>query len=156
MNYAAIPKPFPLYILLLLLLGLSAGGIFGGFMLTDDPTGNGLQMPLDALEGTPFRDYLIPGVILLFFNGLFPLLIAYGLILQPEWRWPEALNIYPDRHWAWTFSLYCGITLAIWINVQMLLLGPPYSPLQAVYSLWATAIIIFTMWPGVMRYYSRP
>ncbi len=155
MNNAALPKPFPLYILLLLLLGLSAGGVFGGFCLTDDPTGKALEMPISALEGTPFQDYLIPGVILLIFNGLFPLLIAYGLILQPAWRWPEALNIYRNRHWAWTFSLYCGITLALWINVQMLLLGPPYSPLQAVYSLWATAIVVFTMWPGVMHYYEE-
>lgn len=155
MNSQSLPKPFTLYILLLLLLALGAGGIYGGFLLTDDPSGQLLQMPIAALEHTPFRNFLIPGIILLFFNGVLPLLIAYGLIVQPTWKWPEWFNIYSNRHWAWTFSLYAGIILAIWINVQLLILGPPYSPLQAIFSLWATLLIIFTMWPGVMRYYER-
>ena len=155
MSSPSLPKPFALYILLLLLLALGAGGIYGGFLLTDDPSGRSLQMPISALQGSPFRDFLIPGIILLFFNGILPLVIAYGLIEQPAWKWPEMLNIYPNRHWAWTFSLYCGIILSIWIGVQMLLLGPPYSPLQAIFSLWGTVTVIFTMWPGVMRYFER-
>jgi hypothetical protein len=155
MDNRSLPKPFALYILLLLLLALGAGGIYGGFLLTDDPSGRLLQMPLNALQGSPFQDFLIPGIILLLFNGFLPLLIAYGLIVQPDWKWPERLNIYPNRHWAWTFSLYCGIILGIWIGVQLLLLGPPHSPLQGIFALWGTVTVVFTMWPGVMRYFER-
>lgn len=155
MKNRSIPRPFPLYILLILLLALGVGGLFGGFLLTYAPNGEALQIPLSVLSKTPFSNYLIPGIILLIFNGFLPIVIAYGLIFQPDWRWFEKLNIYANRHWSWTFSLYNGIILSIWIDVQMLLLGQPYSVLQIAYSLWATVIIVFTMWPGVMRYYER-
>lgn len=151
-----LPKPFPLYILLMLLLALGTGGVYGGFLLTEDPSGGALQIPLYVLEKSPFRDFLLPGIILLIFNGILPLFVAYGLIMRPEWRWPERLNIYRRRrHWAWSFALCCGIILSVWINVQMLLLGPPYSPLQPAFGLYGIVLVVFSLMPKVMRYYER-
>lgn len=155
MESTALPKPFALYVLLSLLLFLGVGGVYGGFHLTDDPTGRSLGMPDGSLAHSPFPDYLIPGLILLVFNGIFPFLVAYALVYQPDWRWAEALNIYRNRHWAWTFSLYCGLSLCIWINVQMLMVADR-APLQPIYGLYGLLLVIFTMMPKVMRYFEKP
>jgi len=43
-------------------LGVSA--VFGGIVLTLNPTGSWLQLPRSILQFSPFRDFLIPGLIL--------------------------------------------------------------------------------------------
>lgn len=155
MKKVALTRPLELYVLLLLLLALGTGGVYGGLLLTEDPSGADIRMAEGVLKDDTFHSFLIPGIILLLFNGILPLLTAYALILQPEWRWARRLNIYPDRYWGWTFSLYCGIILAVWINVQLLLVEA-FTVLQPAYGLYAVAVLIFTLMPRVMRYYQTP
>ena len=51
---------------LLVVLGLMA--LAGGVALVSKPDGSVMKMPLRVLEGSPFPDYLVPGLIL---GGLF-------------------------------------------------------------------------------------
>lgn len=58
-----------------LLLGLIQAGvglsaILGGAQLVSDPTGASAALPLEWLQGSPFSDYLIPGLLLLVAVGL--------------------------------------------------------------------------------------
>ncbi|MGA2513152.1 MAG: hypothetical protein ABSG37_05990 [Candidatus Limnocylindrales bacterium] len=53
---------------LLLLLGVMA--VAGGAALVYKPDGSFMQMPLSMLNGSPFPDFLVPGLIL---GGLFGL-----------------------------------------------------------------------------------
>ncbi|WP_160297263.1 hypothetical protein [Paenibacillus sp. IHBB 10380] len=41
--------------------------------------------------------------------------------LKKRWNWVVAkkLNLYQDKHWSWTVSLYSGFALIIWITVQL-------------------------------------
>lgn len=48
--------------------GLS--GLAGGFGLIGDPTSASLGMKLEWLNGTPFSNYLIPGIVLFIINGI--------------------------------------------------------------------------------------
>ncbi|KUO65046.1 MAG: hypothetical protein ACYCZ2_19340 [Lutibacter sp.] len=48
--------------------GLSA--VVGGFKLMNDPSGMDIGMELEWLQTTPFINYLIPGIVLFFLNGL--------------------------------------------------------------------------------------
>jgi hypothetical protein len=48
--------------------GLS--GLLGGVGLILDPTAATLGMDLNWLEGTPFKSYLIPGIVLFSVNGI--------------------------------------------------------------------------------------
>ena len=57
-------------ITLVFLLFLSLNAIGGGLFLITDPSGETIQIPVEFLHGTPFNDYLIPGIILLFANGI--------------------------------------------------------------------------------------
>ena len=54
-----------------------------------------------------------------------PLLIALGLYRKSDWLLAEKLNIFHEKHWSWTFSLYIGFALIIWITVQVFIIQTP-------------------------------
>lgn len=144
-------RPFFLYPLFVLHLFLGVGGLFGGGMLLLKPDGSLLGMQLEWLEHSPFKDYLMPGFILFTFNGVLPLFTFTGLLLKPGWKWPDTLNIYRNRHWGWTYSLYSGIIVIAWITVQLIM--TQYFWLQPVMIFTGLLIIICTMTPAVMKAY---
>lgn len=141
-------------VLMFLVFFQAISGLYGGLSMVFDPSGDLLQMPLSLLEGTPFKNYLIPGLILSVLLGVFPSIVAYGLVRQPEWRWGWKLNIYEDQHWAWTFSLYLGLTLILWIDFQLMFIGYQ-TALQSIYAFLGVAILIAALSPPVKNYYSN-
>jgi hypothetical protein len=74
----------PLSLWLLVFQGLS--GLCGGGAL--------LHLPLDLLEGSPFTELRILGLILLTVLGVGPLVMAAGLWRRRAWIWHGAL----ERH----------------------------------------------------------
>lgn len=60
------------FIILLIIIEFFNGlsGLAGGFGLISDPSAASLGMELNWLEGTPFRNFLIPGIILFVINGI--------------------------------------------------------------------------------------
>ena len=110
--------------LLIFLLGfLSLGAFYGGLVLIISPDGAILGMPLDLLKYSPFKNFLVPGIILLAIFGIFPFYTIYGLLQKPDNKFFNSLNLLSDYHFAWTFSIYTGIALIIWINIQTLMLN---------------------------------
>lgn len=146
-------RPLSLYLLLVLLLFLGMGGLVGGGMLILQPDGSLLGMSLSWLAGSPFSTYLIPGFLLLFFNGLLPLFTVAGLLAKPDWTWANTLNLYANRHWAWAYSLYSGIIVIAWIAVQQML--TQYFWLQPVMILTGLSIIVCTMTPAVIKRFEK-
>jgi hypothetical protein len=65
-------------IVLLILSGLAA--CFGGLMLLTDPTGERLGLTLNRLRFLPFRDYLLPGLLLFVLIGAGSLVVAVMMI----------------------------------------------------------------------------
>ena len=119
-----------------LLQGIS--GLAGGCALLADPTGDLIGLPLAWLEGTPFSDYFVPGIILFSVLGLGPLVVAWGL-----WK---------GRSWAWYGSLLVGTSLAIWILTEIVMIGyQPAPPLQAFYGLLSVVILSFSAAPSVRQ-----
>lgn len=147
-------KPAAVYILALLHLLLGCSAAAGGTLLLLNTDGSLLGMEPGWLSNSPFSSYLIPGIFLLVINGIVPLLVCGGLLKKPAWKWPQRLNIYKDRHWAWTFSLYCGITVIAWIIIQQLITR--YFWLQPAVAATGLCMIIFTMLPSVMKYFKVP
>lgn len=142
------------WVLIILHGFLGIGGIIGGGGLIIDPSGSLLQIPNSLLEHSPFRNFLIPGIILLLVLGLMPIVIAISLKTQCHWKIGWKLNLYPDRHGAWTFSLYTGFALLIWIMVQVFWIQH-VSIIHLIYFAWGVAIQVVTLLPGVQRRYSR-
>lgn len=120
------------YLLLAALIFQGLSGLAGGFGLIADPTGASIGLPIEWLEGSPFGDYLIPGVILFVVLGIFPLLAA-GALWQQHAR-------------ARLAAFLVGAGLTIWIGVEILIIGYHASPpLQLIYGLLGIMILVLTM-----------
>lgn len=94
-----------------------------GFALAVDPTGGLVSMPTEMLVGSPFRDFRIPGMILLFVVGLGALLLATALYRVPAWAFANTLNPFKSRHWVWCATIAYGFTLMGWIATEVILIG---------------------------------
>lgn len=145
-------RPAAVYILIALHLFLGVCGIAGGALLMIRPDGYLLGMEEGWLAHAPFSDYFIPGVLLFCCNGLLPFLVLFGLTRNRKRR--AIFNIYRDRHWGWTFSLYSGIITIGWIVIQQMM--TQYFWIQPLIAGIGLLIIIFTMMPGLMRYFEIP
>lgn len=52
------------FLTLFVLLFTGVGALAGGFLLIIDPTGKAMGFSLKLLHGSPFSNYLIPGLLL--------------------------------------------------------------------------------------------
>ncbi len=129
----------------------SLGGLFGGISLVLSPTGEMMGMPLSMLHGSPFHSFLFPGFILFLLLGILPGSLAYALIRRPAWQLAGIFNIYKGIHWAWTYSLYVGIMLVVWILMEIIWID--YDILQTVFGLVGVIILILTLVPANMKYF---
>jgi len=90
---------------LVLLLFNGIGAIYGGYLFIAAPDGSLMHMPLSFLDHSPFTSFLIPGIILFVFNGLFSLVTCVSLLLKTK-RYPLMIVMQ-------------GVILLIWITVQI-------------------------------------
>lgn len=134
-------RPGSVIALLVLAAVQAAGAIGGGVGLVRDPVNN-IGMPVSLLEGTPFKDYLVPGLILLIVVGLFSLLVFGALLV----RWKPA----------WWLSLASGGGLCIWIITEGVLLGylgPEGIALQLVFGIVGAGILVLALMRPTRRYF---
>ena len=124
------------WILLGLLVLQGIAGIFGGAALVLAPDGDLLRIPTSYLEGTPFSDFLVPGLLLLTLLGVFPLVVAVDL-----WR---------RRPWAWFGAFAVGCGLVIFELVEYAMIGP--DPQQLVWGSIGGLIAVCCLAPSVQRY----
>jgi hypothetical protein len=116
-------RPASTWVLVALLTTIGVGALISGAIMFLAPDGHLMQWSTTQLAGTPFSNYLIPGIVLFTFVGVFPLFSAYGLLKRPRWIWPNAINHSKNMHWTWTASWAAGATMLIWIATETLLLG---------------------------------
>jgi hypothetical protein len=115
-------------IILLIFNGISA--ISGGLMLILDPDGSSLGMPSDMiimLGNSPFRNFLIPGIILFIMNGISSFAASIPVIHRTK-----------NYH---LFAIYQGCVLTIWIAIQIYFI-PTFHFLQITYGLMGMVMII--------------
>lgn len=93
-------------IVALMFLGLS--GVIGAIPLIVNPGGEPWSMPQSLLQYSPFRSYLVPGIILLIANGL---LSVWALWLTVSRR--------PGYGW-WVIAQ--GVVLLGWLIVEVAML----------------------------------
>jgi len=86
-------------------LFISIGAVAGGIALMSAPDGSALGLPPELLEQIPFRDYFIPGLVLLSVNGLGSL--TGGLLTLRRFRL------------AGEIAIALGIFLMLWIMSQV-------------------------------------
>lgn len=152
MKSDATTSPTAVRVLIALQALLGIGAVISGAMLFLAPDGHLLQMPLSNLG--PFSSFLIPGLLLFTFLGIYPLAVAYGLWKRPKWRWPEAINPFKGIHWSWAASLAAGVIVLIWIIVEVILLQA-VAFLHVLCFVWAIALVALTLAPKVRQHHTR-
>ena len=88
---------------------IGLGALGGGFMLVRDPSGSALELPMSLLEGSPFPDFLIPGMFLLAVNGIGSM-IGAGLS-------------FTRRRYAQEIAIVLGAILVAWIVIQVIIIS---------------------------------
>lgn len=147
-------KPFPVWLLILLQALLAISALIPGVLLALARDGSMLGLPLWLLKDSPFTDYLIPGIILFVFVGVYPSAVAYGLWQRPSWKFPDVINPFRRIHWAWAGSLASGVIVIVWIIVEVLMIRA-VDFLHYFYIGWGLALMFLTLLPTVRRYYVR-
>jgi hypothetical protein len=99
------PRPVLPWLLVAVLGQLSARALAGGVALVVAPSGAIVGLPTAPLEGTPFADFLVPGVVLVVAFGLVPAAVCYA--------------VYAARAWAWTGAVGVGVALVAWVAVEL-------------------------------------
>ncbi len=101
-------------ILIVLLFFLALNAIGGGLLLIVEPSGEAIQIPVELLQGTPFKDYLIPGIILFFAIGILSLVSA-------------VLTIRQKKYYQW-FIILQGCVLIGWLTIELFLNKDFFAP----------------------------
>ena len=101
--------PLALWALIGLLVVLGIRGILGGLQFLLDPSGSIVGLSTTELAGSPFADFLVPGVVLLVVLGIGPLVVAGGLLAE--------------RRWAWAGAVCVAVALAVWVLVEGWVVG---------------------------------
>lgn len=86
----------------------STGAFYGGLSLIRYPDGRGLQLDLALLQHSPFSNYLVPGMLLILFNGVLSALVLWMLLTR---RPAAAQGI-----------MLQGLILGTWILVQVMMI----------------------------------
>ena len=115
-------------VVVLLLLFNGIGALYGGFNLITDPSGGTLKMPLSYLAHSPFKNYLIPGIVLFCVNGVLSEITIVTIIF----KYP----FYP------LLVMLQGILLGGWIVMQMILLQTFFAPLHVPFLLIGLALMV--------------
>jgi hypothetical protein len=147
-------RPFGAWVLIVLHFLIGAAALISGAMFFMAPDGRLMQMPVTFLEGSPFNNFLIPGIILFLFVGVFPVMVGIGLVKKSIWSGLDILNPFKSYCWAWTASWSAGLIILIWIISETVMLGY-ISFLQPFIISYGLVLILVTFLPGVRRWYKK-
>jgi hypothetical protein len=139
-------------ILIILLAFLGVGALFGGGALIISPSGELLGMPLSMIKDSPFPNFLIPAIFLFVFLGLAPCLLIFALVKKPESKIAQRINLFKDMHWSWSFSVYIGLILIVWLQLEMMFIHSVHWS-HTFYMFLAVAILIVAILPQVRNLY---
>jgi hypothetical protein len=112
-----------------LIVAISA--IPAGIMLIQTPDGSDLGLSLDALTGSPFSDYLIPGIFLLLVNGLGSLIATFVS--------------FKKKKSAVLLGIGLGLFLIFWILIQVFITGW-VSFLQPLFLVVGIIELVLALW----------
>lgn len=147
----------------LCILFVSIEALLGGAALIIQPQGNIMHLPIYLLKDSPFANYLIPGLFLFLFLGLFPLAVFFGLWHQPRVfkikafdvsQFMEYLNFDKRHYWAWAGACYTGFLLIFWINFQIMFMGY-FTIMQMFYSFFGAFILFLAIQPRIKKRYKQ-
>ncbi|HEX5027138.1 MAG TPA: hypothetical protein VFV68_17785 [Agriterribacter sp.] len=95
-------------LLFILVSFIAVTSTISGLLMIGDTDGGILNLPLSLLEGTPFKNYLFPGILLAGIVGGVNIIAVFSNISRSSTRY--------------NWSVAGGIMITAWIIVQMILI----------------------------------
>lgn len=112
-----------------LLIVTAIAAFIGGYLFMNDPSGRSVQLNyLYDLDGTPFKDFSLPGLLLIIIIGLGCVIAATATLLRNK-RYP-------------VFIIIEGALLLIWVLADAFVFKQ-ITVLQTIFGLDAVALILF-------------
>jgi len=98
-------RPLVHWLLVAALAQLSVRALAGGVALVVDPSGGLVGLSTGTLNGTPFADFLVPGVVLAVAFWFPPVVACYAL--------------HTGRWWGWLAAAGVAVALVVWVLVEV-------------------------------------
>ena len=145
-------RPIGVVVLIVLMAFQALNGLGGGAALVLDPSGERLGIPVSVLNGSPFTDFLVPGLALFLILGIVPTIVTYALWARPRWMAAVAIERRTGEHWAWAATVTVAVALLVFLAVELLIVG--YTFLLLIMSIVGVAMLALAMMPATRRYYA--
>ena len=100
-------------IVLLAFLALTA--LAGSIPMILHPHGNSTTLPLSTLENSPFRTYLIPGILLFAVNGVFAIAV-FWLVLRRSSRYAMLTAFQGSVLLVWLIAECWLLRVIVWLH----------------------------------------
>ena len=113
------------YVLVSLEMVTGVAALIGGVLLAVAPDGSLLSADVAALEGSPFTDWRLPGLLLGGFVG-------GGFLVAGTWQWRKGWH-------ARELSMLAGLGLMTFEVAEVAWIG--FQPLEAVFALVGAAVL---------------
>lgn len=112
-------------------LFVAIGALPAGYSMMVQPDGSDLGMTVDLLTGSPFSDFLIPGIFLFTVNGLFNMV--------------SAIFSFYRFNYTYLLGFLLGTAMVIWISVQVYSVGLNHilQPIYFIIGLIETSLSIW-------------
>jgi len=146
-------RPFFFWILILVLILLSVGGFMGAIPMLADPASGGYLDFAELLPLLPVSSFFLPGLFLLVYMSLIPLLLAYALIARPVWSFFDNLFKWSGHYWAWTGTVLFSIGIGIWLGYEGWLVG--WWPITIITAVQGGLIFVIAIIPKVRKFYQE-
>jgi len=106
-------------------MATGVAAVIGGVLLAAAPDGSLLSADVAALEGSPFADWRLPGLLL---GGL----VGAGFLVAGTWQWRDGWH-------ARELSMLAGCGLVTFEVTEVAWIGP--QPLEGVFGLVGAAVL---------------
>ena len=93
----------------ILQLFIGIGAFVSGILMIIYPDGSLMELPLNMLHGSPFKNFLVPGILLFSVNGL-------GNVFS-------AILSFKQHSIAGFAGIFFGFVLIVWLYVQVNMIG---------------------------------
>jgi hypothetical protein len=114
-------------ILFVLVSFIAVTATLSGLLMMSDPGGSVMSLPPGLLEATPFKNYLIPGILLTaIVGGVNLLAVFYNLQRSPN---------------RYNWAMAGGVLISGWIVVQIILINT-FHWLHVIYFIVGLAIVL--------------
>jgi hypothetical protein len=122
-----------------------------GILMIARPDGSAFGATPQALAGTPFDSWLVPGVLLFSCLGLLPLAAAVLVWRGRSHRWAAPVERLTGYRLGWAVAGASAVAIMVWIVTQVLMLGA-VAALHVIYFTWGGAIGLLTITPSVREW----